>query len=225
MVRARAIVDLADALEADLERRGGSRLLRDVELPLTTLLAEMERTGIAADVDWLAELEARFAGEVKRVADEAYSCVGREFNLGSPKQLQEILFDELKLPKTKKIKTGYTTDADALAWLVAQTDHPLHRPPAAAPRRVAAEDGRRLADPDGRRHRAHPHHVQPDGRGDRAGCPATDPNLQNIPIRTAEGRRDPQGVHRRRRLRGADDRRLLARSRCGSWRTCPGTRA
>src|SRR3954454_14334451 len=117
MVRAHAVLDLAEALEADLERRGGATLLRDVELPLTTLLAEMERTGIAADVDWLAELEARFAGEVKRVADEAYACVGREFNLGSPKQLQQILFDELQLPKTKKIKTGYTTDADALTWL------------------------------------------------------------------------------------------------------------
>src|SRR5205807_6147599 len=105
MVRAHAVLDLADALEADLERRGGSRLLREVELPLTALLAEMERTGIAADVEWLAELEARFAGEVKRVAEEAYACVGREFNLGSPKQLQEILFVELNLPKTKKIKT------------------------------------------------------------------------------------------------------------------------
>ena len=187
MVRARAVVDLADALEADLERRGGSRLLREVELPLTALLAEMERTGIAADVEWLAELEARFAGEVKRVADEAYSCVGREFNLGSPKQLQQILFDELKLPKTKKIKTGYTTDADALTWLATQTDHPLighllrHRDVSRLKTVVDSlipmvDDARRI-------HTTFNQLVAATGR-----LSSQDPNLQNIPIRTEEGR-------------------------------------
>ena len=187
MVRARAIVDLADALEADLERRGGSRLLRDVELPLTTLLAEMERTGIAADVDWLAELEARFAGEVKRVADEAYACVGREFNLGSPKQLQQILFEELKLPKTKKIKTGYTTDADALQWLALQTDHPLighllrHRDVSRL--KTVVDSLIPMVDDHGRIHTTFNQMVAATGR-----LSSQDPNLQNIPIRTEEGR-------------------------------------
>src|SRR4051794_4821826 len=179
MVRARAVLDLADALEADLERRGGSRLLRDVELPLTALLAHMERTGIAADVDWLAELEARFAGEVKRVADEAYSCVGREFNLGSPKQLQQILFDELGLPKTKKIKTGYTTDADALIWLSAQSDHPLiahllrHRDVARL--KTVVDSLIPMVDESGRIHTSFNQLVAATGR-----LSSQDPNLQNI---------------------------------------------
>jgi DNA polymerase-1 len=187
MVRAQAVVDLADALEADLERRGGSRLLREVELPLTTLLAEMERTGIAADVEWLAELEGRFAGEVKRVADEAYASVGHEFNLGSPKQLQQILFDELKLPKTKKIKTGYTTDADALLWLAAQTDHPLighllrHRDVSRL--KTVVDSLIPMVDDAGRIHTTFNQLVAATGR-----LSSQDPNLQNIPIRTEEGR-------------------------------------
>jgi DNA polymerase I len=187
MVRARAIIDLADALESDLDNRGGTRLLRDVELPLTTLLAEMERTGIAADVDWLAELESRFAGEVKRVAEEAYSCVGREFNLGSPKQLQQILFDELKLPKTKKIKTGYTTDADALQWLSLQSDHPLighllrHRDVSRL--KTVVDSLIPMVDDHGRIHTTFNQMVAATGR-----LSSQDPNLQNIPIRTAEGR-------------------------------------
>ena len=187
MLRARAVVDLAEALEADLERRGGSRLLREVELPLTTLLADMERVGIAADVDWLAELEARFAGEVKRVADEAYSCVGREFNLGSPKQLQQILFDELKLPKTKKIKTGYTTDADALAWLAEQSDHPLigfllrHRDVSRL--KTVVDSLIPMVDDHGRIHTTFNQLVAATGR-----LSSQDPNLQNIPVRTEEGR-------------------------------------
>jgi len=187
MVRARAIVDLAEALEADLERRGGSRLLRDVELPLTALLTEMEQTGIAADMDWLVELEARFAGEVKRACDDAYSCVGREFNLGSPKQLQEILFVELALPKTKKIKTGYTTDADALMWLATQTDHPLighllrHRDVSRL--KTVVDSLIPMVDDGGRIHTTFNQLVAATGR-----LSSQDPNLQNIPIRTADGR-------------------------------------
>jgi DNA polymerase-1 len=187
MVRARAILDLAEALEADLERRGGSTLLREVELPLTALLAEMERTGIAADMDWLVELEARFAGEVKRACDDAYSCVGREFNLGSPKQLQEILFVELGLPKTKKIKTGYTTDADALTWLAAQTDHPLighllrHRDVSRL--KTVVDSLIPMVDDLGRIHTTFNQLVAATGR-----LSSQDPNLQNIPIRTADGR-------------------------------------
>jgi len=187
MIRARAVADLADALEADLERRGGSRLLREVELPLTALLAEMERVGIAADVEWLAELEARFGGEVKRVAEEAYSCVGREFNLGSPKQLQEILFVELKLPKTKKIKTGYTTDADALMWLATQTDHPLiahllrHRDVSRL--KTVVDSLIPMVDDAGRIHTTFNQMIAATGR-----LSSQDPNLQNIPVRTAEGR-------------------------------------
>src|SRR5439155_2343153 len=169
--------------------RGGARLLREVELPLTALLADMERTGIAADVDWLAELEARFAGEVKRVADEAYSCVGREFNLGSPKQLQQILFDELKLPKTKRIKTGYTTDADALLWRSEQAPdvellrHLLHHRDVSRLKTVV-DSLIPMVDDGGRIHTTFSQIIAATGR-----LSSQDPNLQNIPIRTAEGRR------------------------------------
>src|SRR5690606_35802323 len=124
MLRARATLDLADALDQELGE-GGRRLLREVELPLVRVLADMEQAGIAADTDYLSELEAHFAAEVKAAAQAAYEVVGREFNLGSPKQLQEVLFVELGLPKTKRIKTGYTTDADALQGLYAQTGHPV----------------------------------------------------------------------------------------------------
>ncbi|MCA1824577.1 MAG: DNA polymerase I, partial [Frankia sp.] len=117
VLRARAVADLAASLDADLERRGGTRLLRELELPLVYVLAEMEQTGIAVDREHLAMLQARLSASVKQVSSDAYASVGREFNLGSPKQLQALLFDELRLPKTKRIKTGYTTDADALQWL------------------------------------------------------------------------------------------------------------
>src|SRR5690606_10423806 len=113
-VRARAIRELADALQAYPEPRGGLRLPREGE-PLQRVLAEMERTGIAADRDHLLKLEAEFGAAVKQAVEEAHRVVGEQFNLGSTKQLQEILFVKLGLPKTKKIKTGYTTDADALA--------------------------------------------------------------------------------------------------------------
>ncbi|MDG4788609.1 DNA polymerase I [Micromonospora sp. WMMD1102] len=190
MLRARATLDLADALAAELSRDGeqSTRLMAEVEQPLVDVLAAMERTGIAADTDYLSELEAHFAGEVKAVAQAAYGVVGREFNLGSPKQLQEILFTELGLPKTKKIKTGYTTDADALQWLYAQQPHPLlehllrHRDVA---RLKSTVDGllKSVSD-DGRIHTTFHQTVAATGR-----LSSTDPNLQNIPIRTEEGRR------------------------------------
>ncbi|GIF95158.1 DNA polymerase I [Catellatospora citrea] len=188
MLRARATLDLVDALGGELDRGDGERLLADVELPLVPVLAAMERVGIAADTDYLTELEAQFAGEVKAAAQAAYGDVGREFNLGSPKQLQEILFGELNLPKTKKIKTGYTTDADALQWLFAQTGHPVlehllrHRDVAKLKSTV---DGllKSVSD-DGRIHTTFFQTVAATGR-----LSSTDPNLQNVPIRTEEGRR------------------------------------
>ncbi|MFI7214417.1 DNA polymerase I [Micromonospora maritima] len=190
MLQARATLDLADAIDAELSRDGeqSARLMAGVELPLMRVLATMERTGIAADTDYLSELEAHFAAEVKAAAQAAYEVVGREFNLGSPKQLQEILFTELGLPKTKRIKTGYTTDADALQWLYAQTEHPLlhhllrHRDVAKLKSTV---DGllKSVSD-DGRIHTTFNQTVAATGR-----LSSTEPNLQNIPIRTEEGRR------------------------------------
>ncbi|MFC8299755.1 DNA polymerase I [Micromonospora orduensis] len=190
MLQARATLDLADAIDAELSRDGeqSARLMAGVELPLMRVLAGMERTGIAADTHYLSELEAHFAAEVKAAAQGAYEAVGREFNLGSPKQLQEIFFTELGLPKTKKIKTGYTTDADALQWLYAQQPHPVlahllrHRDVAKLKSTV---DGllKSVSD-DGRIHTTFNQTVAATGR-----LSSTEPNLQNIPIRTEEGRR------------------------------------
>ncbi|PRY30000.1 DNA polymerase I [Pseudosporangium ferrugineum] len=190
MLRARATLDLADTLIEELSRDDGAsqRLLAEVEQPLEIVLGEMEHVGIAADTHYLSELEAHFAAEVKAAQQAAHEVVGREFNLGSPKQLQEILFVERNLPKTKRIKSGYTTDADALQSLFAQTGDPLlehllrHRDVAKLKSTV---DGllKSVSD-DGRIHTTFNQTVAATGR-----LSSTDPNLQNIPIRTEEGRR------------------------------------
>jgi len=188
VVRARAVLDLADRLDTELEAKAATRLLHEVELPLVHVLAEMERTGVAVDQDHLAALESKFGSAVKNAADDAYAVLGREINLGSPKQLQAVLFDELAMPKTKRTKTGYTTDADALQTLYAQTGHPFleallrHRD---ATRLKVTVDGllKTVAD-DGRIHTTYNQMIASTGR-----LSSTDPNLQNIPIRTEEGRR------------------------------------
>ncbi|MFF0305799.1 DNA polymerase I [Streptosporangium sp. NPDC004379] len=191
-LRALAVAELADALEAFLETRGGAGLLRDVELPLVGVLAEMERAGIAADGAHLGRLEAEFGAAVKQAVEAAHACVGEQFNLGSPKQLQEILFVRLGLPKTKKTKTGYTTDADALAWLATQTEHELptimlrHRDQAKL--KVTVEGLIKEVADDGRIHTTFNQIVAATGR-----LSSEKPNLQNIPIRTVEGRRIRQG--------------------------------
>ena len=190
MLRARATLDLADVLTEELSRDDGAsqRLLMEVEQPLAEVLGEMEHRGIAADTEYLSELEAHFAAEVKAAQQAAHEVVGREFNLGSPKQLQEILFTDRGLPKTKRIKSGYTTDADALQNLFVQTGDPLlahllrHRDVAKLKSTV---DGllKSVSD-DGRIHTTFNQTVAATGR-----LSSTDPNLQNIPIRTQEGRR------------------------------------
>jgi DNA polymerase I len=190
--RAQATAELADALDADLATRGATELLADVELPLVSVLAEMEQAGIAADVDHLAGMSASLGGEVKASEQAAFSIVGHDFNLGSPKQLQEILFTELGLPKTKRIKTGYTTDSEALTSLLAQTEHPVlahllrHRD--VAKLKSIVDSLIPMAGQDGRIHTTYNQMVAATGR-----LSSTDPNLQNIPIRTEEGRRIRQG--------------------------------
>ncbi|MGD0706545.1 MAG: DNA polymerase I [Trebonia sp.] len=192
VMRARATLDLAAALDADLEARGATRLLREIELPLVGVLAEMETIGIAADTDHFAEMSATLYGEVKGAEQAAYAVVGHEFNLGSPKQLQEVLFTELGLPKTKRIKTGYTTDSDALTNLLASTGHPVlehimhHRD---VSKLKSFVDILSLATgDDGRIHTTFNQLVAATGR-----LSSTDPNLQNIPIRTELGRRIREG--------------------------------
>jgi DNA polymerase-1 len=188
MVRARAVIDLADALDADVEEHNGTSLLYGVELPLLRTLARMEQTGVAVDVGLLEALEAEFDSTVNRAADEAFRILGKQINLGSPKQLQVVLFDELKMPKTRRTRTGYTTDAEALQQLYAKTEHPflaqmlIHRD--AIRLRQTVEGLLKAVADDGRIHTTYVQTIAATGR-----LSSTDPNLQNIPIRTEEGRR------------------------------------
>ncbi|MDP9183160.1 MAG: DNA polymerase I [Actinomycetota bacterium] len=190
-VRARAVADLAVALDADLVQREATALLRDVELPLVEVLAECERTGIAADVEHLDALGDRLRDQVKLAAEEAYATVGHEFHLGSPKQLQTLLFEELKLPKTKKIKTGWTTDADALQNLLGT--HPVieallaHREITRLLMVVEKQLLPTVSD-DGRIHTTFKQMVAATGR-----LSSDNPNLQNVPVRTPQGREIRQG--------------------------------
>jgi len=188
VLKAVAVNDLSDALEQVLGQKGGDHLLGDIELPLTRVLAAMEYRGIAADLDFLHELQKEFAAEVGDAAQEAYAVIGKEINLGSPKQLQSVLFDELGLPKTKKNKTGYTTDADALTSLLASTGHPflehLLRHRDVTRLRTVIDGLIPMVDDGGRVHTTYQQTIAATGR-----LSSTDPNLQNIPIRSAEGRR------------------------------------
>ena len=208
MVRARAVIDLADALDTEIEQRNGTSLLYGVELPLLRTLARMEQTGVAVDVDHLEALESEFGATVNQAAAEAYAVLGKQINLGSPKQLQVVLFDELGMPKTRRTRTGYTTDADALQQLYAKTEHPflahllVHRD---AIRLKQTVEGllKSVAD-DGRIHTTYVQTIAATGR-----LSSTDPNLQNIPIRTEEGRRIRQAFVVGKGYEGADVGRLL----------------
>jgi DNA polymerase I len=197
----------AVAVREPLERRLGEvkldRLFREVELPLIPVLARMEAVGVALDREALAVLDREFSAEITRLEQEIYADVGHEFNLGSPKQLEQILFFELNLPKGKRTKTGYSTDASVLEEL--RPAHPMidkllewrvytklrSTYVEALPTLIAADD---------RLHTTFHQAVASTGR-----LSSSDPNLQNIPIRTALGRRI-----RRAFVAGSPDRTLLA---------------
>ena len=187
ILRARAVIDLAEALDAELDRIDSASLLADMELPVQSALAGMETTGIAVDLDLLTQLQSQFGDQIRDAAEAAYAVIGKQINLGSPKQLQVVLFDELEMPRTKKTKTGYTTDADALQSLFDKTGHPFlqhlltHRDKT---RLKVTVDGLLAATAaDGRIHTTFNQTIAATGR-----LSSTEPNLQNIPIRTEAGR-------------------------------------
>jgi len=192
MLHARAVLDLAEALDTAIDEHAAGPLLARVELPLVGLLGTMEQVGIAVDTAHLEALQAQFDAEVRRAADAAYATIGKEINLGSPKQLQTVLFDELGMPKTKRTKTGYTTDADALAALYVKTEHPflehLLRHRDVIRLRQTIDGLLKTVQPDGRIHTTFNQTIAATGR-----LSSTEPNLQNIPIRTEEGRRIREG--------------------------------
>ena len=187
LTSARALFSLRESLTRELVERGLMELFSTMELPIAALLARMENIGIAVDRKELEKLHGFFDGEVVRETKLAHEAAGHEFNVASPKQLQVVLFDELALPKTKKIKTGYTTDADSLDWLHEKTGHPIltHLLRIRETKKLSTTIEGLIAEiaQDGRIHTHFGQTVTSTGRLSSIG-----PNLQNIPVRTEEGR-------------------------------------
>ena len=188
LTSARALFALKVSLTRELKERNLWELFMTMELPVAKLLGRMEAVGIAVNKKGLVELAAFFEGEVSRETKAAHDSVGHEFNVASPKQLQVVLFDELNLPKTKKIKTGYTTDAESLDWLHQKSGHPvltsLLRIRETKKLGTTVEGLIAEIAKDGRIHTHFQQTVAATGR-----LSSTGPNLQNIPVRTEEGRR------------------------------------
>ena len=187
LTSARALFSLRESLTRELVERGLMELFLTMELPIAELLAKMENIGVAVDRKELEKLHGFFDGEVVRETKLAHDSAGHEFNVASPKQLQVVLFDELALPKTKKIKTGYTTDADSLDWLHEKTGHPIltHLLRIRETKKLSTTIEGLIAEisQDGRIHTHFGQTVTSTGRLSSIG-----PNLQNIPVRTEEGR-------------------------------------
>jgi len=185
--RARTALDLASRLGPRIDAGGFGELLRDVELPLAHVLAVMEGVGIRLDVEHLRRLSRDATAEMARLESRCHELAGREFNVASPRQLETILFDELGLPVVKKTKTARSTDHEVLEELAPM--HPL--PDAIVEHRVLAKlkstylDAlpRQVNASTGRVHTRYNQAVAATGR-----ISSSDPNLQNIPIRTDLGR-------------------------------------
>ena len=185
---------LAYTLRSRLEESSEAALLTDMEMPLSVLLGQMEDIGIAADTAVLDGLSDELGKAVDAAREGAWAAAGREVNLSSPKQLQELLFDHFGLPKTKKTKTGYTTNAEALVDLHAKTadeggaGHDFlgflltHRDRIKLKQMVDSLSATVAS--DGRIHTTFSQVAAATGR-----LASSDPNLQNIPARSADGMR------------------------------------
>jgi len=186
-LRAQAVGELGDALTTELASLGIERLDRDVELPLVPILAKLERTGIAVDLSVLEEIGDRLEARMLDREARIYELAGEKFNIGSNPQLQAILFDKLALPRTKRIKTGYTTDAASLAQLAGT--HPIieellgYREVAKLKNTYVDALPKLVVPGTGRLHAQFNQLVASTGR-----LSSQNPNVQNIPIRTELGR-------------------------------------
>jgi DNA polymerase I len=184
--RAAAIAALRAPLAERLDGLGLTDLYEQVELPLTSVLAEIERTGVRIDEGVLAALSRDYVGQLGSIEKQIYAAAGQEFLISSPKQLSEILFEKLRLPVVRKTKTGYSTDEGVLEQLAAVHELPER---ILAHRRLSklvntyVDALPRMVDP--RTGRVHPTFNQIGAATGRMS--ATSPNVQNIPIRTAEG--------------------------------------
>ena len=181
------ILQVADYLAGKLDA-GSRRVLDEIELPLVSVLADMELTGVTINRTILGDLSEELAGRIHDLAQSAYAEIGHEVNLGSPKQLQQVLFEELGMPKTRANKTGHSTDAASLADLQEQHPHPfldllLQHRDATKLRQIIETLEKSIGD-DGRVHTRYDQTGTSTGR-----ISSIDPNLQNIPVRAEEGRR------------------------------------
>ena len=174
-------------LETELAEAGLANLFREVEMPLLPVLVRMELAGVTIDREALAAMSIEFGAQLAELETRIYAAVGHEFNIGSPKQLEQILFHELSLPATKRTRTGYSTDASVLEEL--RTQHEVvglileHRQ-ISKMKSTYVDALPSLVGADERLHTTYQQAVAATGR-----LSSTDPNLQNIPIRTPLGRR------------------------------------
>ena len=175
------------SLAAELDEAALMSLFREVEMPLLPVLARMELAGVVIDRDALAAMSEEFGAELARLEARIYELVGHEFNIGSPRQLEQILFHELELPATKRTRTGFSTDASVLEELRSQHEVIgliLEHRQIAKLKSTYVDALPALVGADGRLHTTYQQAVASTGR-----LSSTDPNLQNIPIRTPLGRR------------------------------------
>ena len=183
-----AALAIREPLEAALKESQLDRLFAEIEMPLIPVLADMEANGVAIDSVALAQLDREFSAEMQRLELEIYNDVGHQFNLGSPKQLEQILFYELNLPKGKRTKTGYSTDASVLEEL--KPAHPMigklleWRLYSKLRSTYIEALPVLVSERDGRLHTTFHQAVAATGR-----LSSSDPNLQNIPIRSELGRK------------------------------------
>ena len=184
---AEVVWTLVPGMRSDLERAGLLGLMTELELPLSRVLADMEIAGVVLDVPYLGGLEARFASQLDDIERRAHAAAGRKFNLASPKQLQEVLFEYLHLAPIRKTKTGYSTDSDVLTELAAQHELPAivleHRALSKLVGTYVKALPQAVNPATGRIHTSYNQAVAATGR-----LSSSDPNLQNIPVRTENGR-------------------------------------
>jgi len=179
---------IEDALAKKLSKTSQTRVLTEIELPASSSLASMEATGIQLDSKQLGEFRDELVEEVNQIASEAFEIIGQEINLSSPKQLQKVLFEDLGMQGTKAVKTGYSTNAEALASLYEQTEHPFleklldHRE--VNKTKQIAETILQSVSDDGRIHTTYVQTGTSTGR-----LSSENPNLQNIPIKSKRGQR------------------------------------
>ncbi|NPV47821.1 MAG: DNA polymerase I [Armatimonadetes bacterium] len=182
-----ALEEVEQALRAELRQADLDRIFREVEMPLVGVLADMEERGITVDVAKLEALGQQVSASLAEIASRVYELAGQEFNLDSPKQIGEVLFGVLKLPKGKRTKTGWSTNADVLEELAVEHEiaaRILEHRELAKLRSTYVEGLLRAADPETHRiHTTLEQTVTATGR-----LSSRNPNLQNIPIRTELGR-------------------------------------